>query len=87
MRPRDCAETEPLLVDLAEGCLDTNQADRIERHLARCDACTTLLSDLKRSGTLLERIAQEQEREFATVAAERTAVPRRPSTSRSTAIV
>ena len=67
MKPLDCAETEPLLVDLADERLDADQVDRIDEHLASCQACAALLSDLRRSGTLLEQIREDQESELASV--------------------
>ncbi len=55
----DCREIQPLLSQMSDGAVTPDTAARIEAHLAECEACRSLLRELKQTKALVANLPQE----------------------------
>ena len=55
-----CRQVVQLLNDYLEGTLPAIDRQRVEAHLAGCDACTTFLAQLRTSRRIVARLAEEE---------------------------
>ena len=55
-----CRQVVELLNDYLEGTLPAADRQRLEEHLAGCDACTAFLAQLRTSRRVVARLAEEE---------------------------
>jgi anti-sigma factor RsiW len=59
IEPLACQELVELVTDYLEGRLSNADRDRFDAHIARCDACTAYLEQMRLTLATLGRIPEE----------------------------